>query len=541
MENKRTIIAIVLIAVIWLFFNIFISSEKSENPQVVSEPVTESEKIPQKNLIDNSTAKSVKLPDFSDTSLPAQKNYSFSSPLYKITFSSVGAGIVKYELNNYKQENKKDSNNVNVIDLSDTIGSFIFTGSDIDTNLKYNLVSNVDRNFIDKETKIIFVAEFENKYKIVKKFIFYPDDYVFDLEISVQNTNSTESSGNFSLNLITPWSKEKNSDRYSFIGPVSYVDDKLHEDNPKDLIDESVSYSPTSFWTSFSYKYFATIVKPFGNAAKSLDVIYDPKKSLVYNKISAEKLFLTPGETVTYKYRAYVGPRNYDLLSKYDLSFEKIINLGFFGLIAHPLLMALNFFHNYLGNYGFAIVLLTICIKAVFWPLTQKSYASMKDMQKLQPQMQKLRSKYGKDKQKLNQEMMSLYKENRVNPFGGCLPMLVQIPVFFALYKVLLDAIELRHAPFIFWITDLSAADTLISDALNLGFVLGPLPLIMGFTMFLQQKMAPTNMDPTQAKIMLFMPVFFTFIFLSFPSGLVVYWLVNNILTIAQQYLINRK
>lgn len=541
MENKRTIIAIVLIAVIWLFFNNFISSEKSENPQVVSEPVTESQKIPQKNLIDNSTAKSVKLPVFLDISLPAQKNYSFSSPLYKITFSSIGAGIVKYELNNYKQENRKDSNNVNVIDLSDTIGSFIFTGSDIDTNLKYNLVSNVDRNFIDKETKIIFVAEFENKYKIVKKFIFYPDDYAFDLEISVQNTNSTETSGIFSLNLITPWSKEKNSDRYSFIGPVSYVDDKLHEDNPKDLIDESVSYSPTSFWTSFSYKYFATIVKPFGNAAKSLDVIYDPKKTLVYNKISAEKLFLTPGETVTYKYRAYVGPRNYDLLSKYDLSFEKIINLGFFGLIAHPLLVALNFFHNYLGNYGFAIVLLTICIKAVFWPLTQKSYSSMKDMQKLQPQMQKLRSKYGKDKQKLNQEMMSLYKENRVNPFGGCLPMLVQIPVFFALYKVLLDAIELRHAPFIFWITDLSAPDTLISDALNLGFVLGPLPLIMGFTMFLQQKMAPTNMDPTQAKIMLFMPVFFTFIFLSFPSGLVVYWLVNNILTIAQQYFINRK
>lgn len=165
----------------------------------------------------------------------------------------------------------------------------------------------------------------------------------------------------------------------------------------------------------------------------------------------------------------------------------------------------------------------------------------MKAMQKLQPQMQKLRAKHGKDKTKLNQEMMALYKDNRVNPFGGCLPMLIQIPVFFALYKVLLEAIELRHAPFMLWITDLSAADTLISDALNLGFTLGPLPLIMGVTMFFQQKMTPTNMDPTQAKIMMFMPVFFTFIFLSFPSGLVVYWLVNNLLTIAQQYLINRK
>ena len=165
----------------------------------------------------------------------------------------------------------------------------------------------------------------------------------------------------------------------------------------------------------------------------------------------------------------------------------------------------------------------------------------MKNMQKLQPQMQKLRAKHGKDKQKLNQEMMALYKENRVNPFGGCLPMLIQIPVFFALYRVLLESIELRHAPFMLWITDLSAADTLISDAFHLSFTLGPLPLIMGFTMFLQQKMTPTNMDPTQAKIMMFMPVFFTFIFLNFPSGLVIYWLINNLLTIAQQYMINRK
>ena len=153
----------------------------------------------------------------------------------------------------------------------------------------------------------------------------------------------------------------------------------------------------------------------------------------------------------------------------------------------------------------------------------------MKAMQKLQPQMTRLREKYSSDKQRLNQEMMSLYKENRVNPFGGCLPMLIQIPVFFALYQVLLGSIELRHAPFVFWLTDLSAKDPYYIT-----------PLVMGATMFLQQKMTPTTMEPMQAKMMMMMPVVFTFLFLNFPSGLVIYWLVNNVLTIAQQYLINK-
>ena len=154
----------------------------------------------------------------------------------------------------------------------------------------------------------------------------------------------------------------------------------------------------------------------------------------------------------------------------------------------------------------------------------------MKSMQKLQPQMQKIREKYSQDKEKLNQEMMKLYKENRVNPMGGCLPMLVQIPVFIALYRVLWESIELRHAPFIFWIQDLSVKDPYYIT-----------PIVMGATMFIQQRMTPSQMDPTQAKLFMLMPVVFTFIFINFPAGLVVYWLVNNLLTIFQQYLINKK
>jgi len=201
----------------------------------------------------------------------------------------------------------------------------------------------------------------------------------------------------------------------------------------------------------------------------------------------------------------------------------------------------LNFIHRYIHNYGVAIILLTIFIKALFWPIAQKGMKSMRNMQKIQPKVTKLREKYKNDSTRMNQEMMNLYKTYKINPLGGCLPMVLQIPVFFALYKVLLQAIELRHAPFMLWITDLSAPDRLWMG-LNLPY-LGGIPiltLLMGGSMFLQQKMSPAPADPTQAKIMMFLPIIFTFMFLNFASGLVLYWLVNNLLSIGQQYMVNR-
>jgi len=215
-------------------------------------------------------------------------------------------------------------------------------------------------------------------------------------------------------------------------------------------------------------------------------------------------------------------------------------------IIAKPLLYLLRFFDEYVHNYGVSIILLTILVKALFWPLTHKSYKSMKEMQKLQPRMAKLREKHKNDKQKLNQEMMALYKTYKVNPMGGCLPMVIQIPVFFALFRVLGGCIELRHAPFMLWINDLSAPDRLFNFPFQIPFMSPPygipvLTLLMGASMFLQQKMTPTPGDPMQAKIMMFLPIIFTFMFINFPSGLVLYWLVNNILSIGQQYRIHRK
>lgn len=189
----------------------------------------------------------------------------------------------------------------------------------------------------------------------------------------------------------------------------------------------------------------------------------------------------------------------------------------------------LKYLYQYTGNYGFAIIIITCILKLIFFPLTHKSYKSMKDMQMLQPKMNELKEKFKNDRDAMNRAVMELYKTHKVNPMGGCLPMLVQIPVFFGLYRALMYSIELRHAPFMLWITDLSAKDPYYVT-----------PIIMGATMFIQQKMTPSNMDPVQAKMMLMLPVVFTFMFLSFPSGLVIYWLVNNVLTIIQQAYINK-
>jgi YidC/Oxa1 family membrane protein insertase len=206
----------------------------------------------------------------------------------------------------------------------------------------------------------------------------------------------------------------------------------------------------------------------------------------------------------------------------------------------------MNFLHDFIPNYGLAIIILTIMIKAVLWPLGSKSYKSMSEMKKIQPLMKEIREKYKDDKKKMNQEVMALYKTYKINPLGGCLPMVVQLPVFFALYRMLYQAIELRHAPFFLWINDLSAPDRLFRFGFSIPFMEPPygipvLTLVMGASMLLQQKMSPPMGDPTQAKMMMLMPIVFTVIFINFSSGLVLYWLVNNILSIAQQYYIQRK
>ena len=255
---------------------------------------------------------------------------------------------------------------------------------------------------------------------------------------------------------------------------------------------------------------------------------------------------INPAGRHVFEYKLFFGPKSTKILKGLDYELSKAINFGMFNFLAKPCLWFMNIIYGIIPNYGVAIILLTVFIKAILWPLGTKSYKSMAQMKKIQPLMMELREKYKNDKKKMNMEIMALYKTYKVNPVGGCLPMLLQMPVFFALYRMLYEAIELRHAPFFGWITDLSAPDRLFRFGFSIPFMQEPygipvLTIIMGGTMFLQQKLTPPMGDPAQAKMMMFMPLIFTVIFINFSSGLVLYWLINNVLSIAQQYHITKK
>jgi YidC/Oxa1 family membrane protein insertase len=236
------------------------------------------------------------------------------------------------------------------------------------------------------------------------------------------------------------------------------------------------------------------------------------------------------GSTQTLASQLFVGPKLQSELEAIAPGLELTVDYGWLTVLAEPLFWLLDWIHGVVANWGWSIIILTILIKLVFYKLSEASYRSMAHMKKVAPRMQALKERYGDDKQRMQQALMDLYKKEKINPLGGCLPILVQIPVFIALYWVLLESVELRQAPWILWIEDLSIRDPY--------FIL---PVVMGVTMFIQHKLNPTPVDPMQAKIMMMLPIVFTFFFLWFPAGLVLYWVVNNLLSMAQQYVITKQ
>jgi len=329
------------------------------------------------------------------------------------------------------------------------------------------------------------------------------------------------------------------ANRFLFSGPAAFVNGVLEEIDFDDFESGPKTLQGEIEWVGYEGNYFLCGIVPIDGAGNTFSM--QGTEALTRMQLSGNLDTLQPGGEKEYKYHIYYGPKKLSMLNDIGFNLSESVNFGWFDVIAKPTLWVLNKFYSVFHNYGIAIILVTVLFKIVFWPITQKGMKSMKNMQKLQPKMAKIKEKYKGDPTKINQEVMAMYKTYKVNPLGGCLPMVLQIPVFFALYKVLLQSIELRHAPFMLWITDLAAPDRLWIG-IDLPYV-GGLPvltLLMGASMFLQQKMSPSTADPTQAKIMMFLPVVFTFMFLNFASGLVLYWFVNNLLSILQQVIINR-
>jgi YidC/Oxa1 family membrane protein insertase len=317
----------------------------------------------------------------------------------------------------------------------------------------------------------------------------------------------------------------------TFTGPAVFTDkDKYQKVSFSDIDKEKAKYATQAGdgWIALVQHYFVSAWIPKEGASREF-YIRKVSNDLYSAGVIVPLPEVAAGATAGAGVELYAGPQEQEHLKKIAPGLNLVVDYGWLAVIAVPIFWALEVIHRFVGNWGWSIIFLTIMIKAAFFPLSAASYRSMAKMRLVTPKMAKLKELYGEDRARLNQEMMELYKKEKINPLGGCLPILVQIPVFISLYWVLLGAVEMRNAPWLGWITDLSVKDPFYV-----------LPLIMGATMLIQTKLNPTPPDPMQAKVMMIMPIVFTGMFLFFPSGLVLYWVVNNMLSIGQQWQITR-
>jgi len=466
--------------------------------------------------------------------------------LYSAVFSTSGGSLKKLVLKKYTTGTDPKSPMISLIDETLPANYSLRTSSIGFPMNPFSVYSvNVDRLTVKNNEKktLEFVLKISPDLQFKKTFIFSGDSYAVGLEQQIISKETEKHEGVFQLVEKNQYVKGSKETSYDVHGATTFANNSLHVQKMKDLEKEAKNIGGKILWSGFEDKYFLSAVIAENGSIANVQIRQDG--GYVENIISSPQIVLGAGESAKYSYQLFFGPKDLDILKAQGNRLEEVIDFGWYSAIAKPLLYTLKFFYKYVKNYGVAIIIITVILKVLFYPLTNKSYKSMKEMQKLQPKMEALKEKYKNDRNAMNQAVMELYKTHKVNPMGGCLPMLIQIPVFFALYKALMFSIELRHAPFMLWINDLSAPDNLfgvIPNGIPLlgGVPVGPLPLLMGATMVIQQKMTPSNMDPAQAKMFMALPFIFTFMFLNFPSGLVLYWLVNNVLTIIQQMYINK-
>ncbi len=392
----------------------------------------------------------------------------------------------------------------------------------------------------DRQKNLIeFTFEKPAEYRVTKRYQIRSNVPVIDLDILLENISSREKS--FPLELQYGFQYEIKEHEPEATYEAVIFTDKLESANLGKIAKKGFLVSKEIGWAGFVRKHFTLLVKPDWKAISSQSYADQP---VLRSNLILEPITLSPGTRAEHRVMIYAGPQRYEVLKGLNLGFEDVLFRGFFGVFKIWLLLALKFCNQFTHNFGWAIILVTLALKAVFTPLTHMSFQSMKKMQALQPKLKSLQERYKGDPAKLNREMMGLYKRNRVNPMGGCLPMLLQIPIFIAFYQVLSDAVEIKGAPFIGWISDLSEPDRLflfpasfplIGNSFNL------LPLLMLGSMYWQQKLTPqAGATPEQTKIMNFMPLIFGFVFYSMPSGLVLYWFVNNVLSIIHQIFVKR-
>ena len=467
-----------------------------------------------------------------------------------------GALIDDVVLKNYKETLDKNSKQVVILNPKKmNTGYYLESGWASANNLKvpdnnsvWTLVKNKS---LTPQTPI--ELEWDNKNGLIfNKKIEIDNQYLFKITESIKN-NSKNKVYLFHYSQITR--KEKPSVQNFYIlheGLVGVIDERLQEQKYDDIKEKNEKYQGTEGWVGITDKYWLTAIVPQKKEAFNAEFTFND--SYKANYILTNPTSIEPGKTNSRSAQLFIGAKEVNVIDGYTKTadikkFDLAIDWGWFYFFTKPLFFIIDYLYKFCGNFGIAIVLLTAGIRLLFFPLANYSFASMAKMKALQPEMVRLKDLHKDDKQKIQLEMMALYRKEKINPVSGCLPMLIQIPFFFAIYKMLFVTLEMRHAPFFGWIQDLSAPDpTSLFNLFGLipwsppsFLIIGVWPILMGVSMWVQQKLNPAPTDPIQAKIFAFFPLFLTVMLASFPSGLVVYWTVNNVLTMAQQYIIIRK
>ncbi len=482
---------------------------------------------------------SARRPFTSPGSMP-ELNQPFSQPeqvirvetdLYIAEFTSFGGRLKSFLLKNYAADSGADAEPLDMVRSESLLPLGLqWRGADgrfhNDRRIVYRLEKSASGVSGTGVANVTMLGDLPEGGNIVKRLDLVGDSYLLNLQATVQGGGAVG----------VGWARDIGEDQSRFAGiegPTAYVDGALETEAAASM-DEPISLEGKVAWGGYAEHYFLSAFIPSDSAGYRFVAVAGAGV--------AEAQLWNEDANGSVSYQLFVGPKSIDLLSSLGHDLEEAVDLGIFWFIARPMLELLFFLHRFLGNYGWAIVLLTVGVRLAFYPINQRQAAAMKAMQRIQPELKKIQDKYKDDRERMSKEVMEVYRRHKVNPLSGCLPMLVQLPVFFGLYNALMQAIELRHAPFFGWITDLSQPDRL--GTLAIPFVEPPgipvMTLLMGASMVLQQRMTPQMGDPTQQRMMMLMPVIFTVMFVNFPSGLVVYWFANNLMAIGQQWATNR-
>lgn len=553
MEQLRLLLAIALSFLVFFVWQFFFTGKKVDQQPESAKQVEQIKEAPVKESVNLSEKKTDIEKPLADTKemkgevSREPRSIQIHTPLYTVMISEKGAAFKSFTLQKYRERVDKNSDPFEMISPDANTRSVL-------TGFEQNSIAGLEDRVFSADTNVDSVDvktgnreiqfSYESKEGIIveKKYLFSADTYVIGMTVSIKNRSTAPIKDRLASSLMNIAPQGKSG--YGFEGPSGMIGSKIEEVKIKKLKDTNV-FSGNLKWIAIQDRYFISSIIPKTPVDATMKLAVDEKGVLMNRYISNEEN-IPPGSDQNFDYEIYFGPKSLQVLKGVGHDLERAVSFGWFDFLAKPCLWIMNLLYSVIPNYGVAIIILTIFTKIVLWPLGTKSYKSMNEMKKLQPLMAELREKYKDDKKKMNEELMGLYRTYKINPLGGCLPMVVQIPVFFALYRMLYGAIELRHAPFFGWINDLSAPDRLFNFSFSIPFMQPPygipvLTIIMGASMLLSQKMQPPAGDPTQAKMMMLMPVVFTVIFINFSSGLVLYWLVNNILSIAQQYYTQKK